>query len=74
MNKKELPQTYHWLKNWERLGPQLEHLRRTELKKISTPQALHNLADAFESCRLHFRPKPTSGLVAQQAWFKKLHK
>jgi hypothetical protein len=31
-----------------------------------------NLGDAFESCRLHFTPPPTSGLVEQQEWFQRL--
>lgn len=71
MKRKDIPQTIQWLKNWEKLSPQLEELRRIELKKISTSQALLNLADAFESCRLHYTPKPSSGLVLQQMWFKK---
>jgi hypothetical protein len=57
---------------WQRLGPELEKIRKRELQNISTPQALQNLAGAFEDCRRRFQPKPTSGLVQQQAWFKKL--
>jgi hypothetical protein len=57
---------------WQRLGPELEKIRQRELKTISTPQTLQNLAGAFEDCRLRFPPKPTSGLIQQQKWFKKL--
>jgi len=57
---------------WQRLGPELEKIRKRELQNISTPQALQNLAGAFEACRQRFNPRPTSGLVQQQSWFKKL--
>lgn len=61
-----------FVEQWERLGPELEKIRRRELETISTPQALQNLAGAFEDCRRRFKPKPTSGLVELQAWLKKL--
>jgi hypothetical protein len=61
-----------FVENWRRLGPELERIQRQELKNISTPQALQNLAGAFEDCRRRFKPKPTSGLVELQAWLKKL--
>ena len=61
-----------WVETWKKAGPELEAIRRRELREIDTQRALINLADAFESCRLHFTPAPTSGLVEQQAWFKKL--
>jgi hypothetical protein len=57
---------------WQQVGPELNKIRKQELQNISTPQALQNLAGAFEDCRRRFQPKPTSGLVQQQAWFKKL--
>jgi len=61
-----------FVEQWERLRPELEKIRRRELKTVSTPQALQNLAGAFEDCRRRFKPKPTSGLVELQAWLKKL--
>jgi hypothetical protein len=63
-----------WVETWKKASPELAAIRRRELREIDTQQALINLADAFESCRLHFTPAPTSGLVEQQAWFKKLRK
>ena len=61
-----------WVRGWQTVGPKLAELRRSELLHTNTVQSLLNLADAFESCRLHNRPSPTSGLVVQQALFKKL--
>jgi hypothetical protein len=69
--KKKVP-LKTFLDHWQRLGPELEKIRQRELKTISTPQALQNLAGAFEDCRLRFPPKPTSGLIQQQKWLKKL--
>jgi hypothetical protein len=63
-----------WIEGWERAGSRLRELKKTELRNITTMEALRNLAGAFESCRLHFAPRPTSGLVEQQRWFSKLGK
>jgi hypothetical protein len=61
-----------FVEQWQRLGPELEKIRRRELKAVSTPQALQNLAGTYADCRRRFKPKPTSGLVELQAWLKKL--
>ena len=71
-DEREMPRA--WIQRWKRAGAVLEEQRRKKLRSISTPEALQNLAGAFESCRIHFRPKPYSGLVEQQRWFAKLHK
>ena len=62
----------NFVEQWQGLGPELEKIRKRELKTLSTSQALKNLAGAYEDCRRRFRPKPTSGLIQQQEWFKKL--
>jgi hypothetical protein len=61
-----------WVESWQRAGKRLSELRKAGLRAISTEQALIHLAGAFESCRLHRQPAPTSGLVQQQRWFSKL--
>ncbi len=65
-------QLEQWVRRWQAVAPKLAELRNRELAQVDTTQALLNLADAFESCRLHFRPGPTSGLVVQQALFQRL--
>ncbi len=52
----------------------MEQLRREELPRTDTQQSLLSLASAFESCRLHYKPLPTSGLVEQQYWFRRVAK
>jgi hypothetical protein len=55
------------VQTWKGAAAKLSAIRRRELQEIDTQTALINLADAFESCCLHFAPAPTFGLVAQQA-------
>jgi hypothetical protein len=63
-----------WVKSWQRAGKRLSELKNSELRVISTEEALLHLAGAFESCRQQVAPRPTSGLVEQQRWFGKLRK
>jgi hypothetical protein len=74
MEESELNQIQRWVRNWHAAGAKLDELRRRELPLVNTQQALFNLADAFEACRLHSTPAPTSGLVIQQSLFRRLPK
>lgn len=71
---KNLPDLKEWVKTWKKAGSALDEIRKKEIKEISTQEALMNLAQAFESARLNYSPRPTSGLVVQQALFQKLKK
>ena len=62
-----------WINCWKQASSEMDALKQAELSSISTMQALQNLSGAFESCRLHFPLRPSSGLVEQQAWFKKMY-
>ena len=72
METVERQQLERWVRQWQAAAPRLAELRRRELMQADTKQSLLNLADAFEACRLNCRPVPTSGLVAQQALFRRL--
>jgi hypothetical protein len=74
MNDSESDRIRDWVACWRRAGARMEELRRERLRHIDTRIALMNLADAFESCRLHHPPRPTSGFVEQQRCFRKLPK
>jgi hypothetical protein len=74
MNDQEREQLRHWVACWKRAGERMEALRREELPRTDTQQSLLSLTGAFESCRLHYKPLPTSGLIEQQYWFRKLAK
>ena len=72
MNDTERDRIRQWVAGWKAAGARMEELRREELRHTDTQQSLISLAGAFESCRLHYQPLPTSGLVEQQRWFRKL--
>ena len=74
MESQEAADLKRWVQCWRDAGPRLIEIRRRELQKLDTQQALLQLADAFESCRLHATPRPSSGLVEQQAWFQRLRR
>jgi hypothetical protein len=64
------------LKLGKKPGPELEAIRRRKLREIDTQTALINLADAFESCRLHFPPSPhvrTGGTASVVQKIKKMN-
>jgi hypothetical protein len=71
MNDLEKSRVKQWIEGWKQTSLQLERLKLAELPTVSTPKSLLALADAYESCRLHFSPGPYSGLIEQQCWFKK---
>ncbi len=67
----ELALAKKWLETWKRAGPELERIRREEIRKTDTPTAVALLAGAFESARFMGLPqRPSSGLVEQQRLFK----
>jgi hypothetical protein len=74
MDDTDREQLRRWVQCWRAAGPRLAELRQRELEAADTQQAMLNLADAFESYRLHFRPAPTSGLIEQQALFQRLRR
>ena len=74
MSQSENDQIRQWVSCWKEAGARLQELRREQLPRTDTQRSLMNLADAFESCRLHHKPLPTSGFVEQQHWFRRLAK
>ena len=58
-----------YVETWKTTGPILERLRREDVRKANTTEAILAFNDAFESARIHYPPRPTSGLVEQQAIF-----
>ena len=65
--ERELMKT--WVETWKTTGPILERLRREDVRKTNTAEAILVLDGAYRSARLHYPPRPTSGLIEQQAIF-----
>jgi hypothetical protein len=72
MTPDERDQMKRWVDTWKRAGPELERIRREEVRQVKTGDAFR----AFEGMALlmarNAPPKPISGLVEQQRWFSKL--
>ena len=70
-NNVNLKLTRHWIRCWQKVGVELDNIRRENIRCADTRQAIENLDDAFESALLHQVPRTHSGLVQQQAFFHK---
>lgn len=69
MTDEEKKLTLKWIECWRKAGPELERLRREDIRNADTASAINILDDAFESAILHFPPRQDSGLVEQQRLF-----
>ena len=66
--------TKRWVDTWELAGSDLERIRRDELRRLDTFQAISLLCGPADYTRPPFAPRPWSGLVEQQLWFKSLYR
>ena len=60
-----------WVQAWKEAGPELERLRRHELRHLDSKRAIALLCGPADYRIPPREPRPTSGLVEQQQWFKK---
>jgi hypothetical protein len=65
---------HRWIQTWEEAAPQLEALRREEIRNADNRQVLASLESAFNHATRSLPPRPSSGLVEMQYWFAKLRK
>lgn len=61
-----------WVEGWRRAGAELERIRRAELRQIDGYRAIELLCGPGDYTQPPRAPQPTSGLIEQQRWFKKL--
>jgi hypothetical protein len=54
---------------WRRVGPELERMRREDIRHADTSRSIPAFDGLFEGAVRDFPPKPTSGLVEQQHCF-----
>lgn len=60
-----------WVQAWQRAGAELERLRREELRRLDPSTAIALLCGPADYHVPPRAPKPTSGLIEQQRWFRK---
>jgi hypothetical protein len=63
-----------WVAAWRTAGPELDRIRRQELKLLDTFKAVALLCGPADYSVPPRAPKPSSGLVEQQRWFEKLRR
>jgi len=61
-----------WVETWKEAGPQLEAIRRREIREADNLQVLAVLEGAFNHALRTLPPRPSSGLVEMQQWLAKL--
>ncbi len=74
MTAEELAQARKCVDAWIRAEPELERIRRQEIRQTDTAKSMPAFDGLFESAVLHYPALPTSGLIEQQRLFGKLKK
>jgi hypothetical protein len=67
----QIEQGRRWVQAWREAGEAMERLRREELRSLDAYRAIALLCGPADYRVPPRAPKPTSGLVEQQYWFKK---
>jgi hypothetical protein len=60
-----------WVETWKLAGADLERIRRKEIRELDSYRVIALLCGPADYTRAPRAPKPFSGLVEQQRWFKK---
>jgi hypothetical protein len=63
-----------WVRTWKDAGPELEAIRRREIREADNLEVLAILEEAFNHSLRTLPPRPSSGMVEMQAWFRKLRR
>jgi len=62
-----------WVETWKVAGEDLERIKRKKIRELDIYQAICRLGGSgADYTKPPYAPKPWSGLVEQQQWFKKL--
>ena len=61
-----------WVENWQRVGPELERIRREEQRNFRYEDNIEAIDSLLEMACRFATPRSTSGLVEQQRLFGKL--
>ncbi len=62
------PLLRRWVETWNRAAAELERIRRSEIERTDTREAIRQIFGDLDLSALG-PALPTSGLVEQQAWF-----
>jgi hypothetical protein len=68
----QIAQTKKWVETWRKAGPELEKIRREEVRNLDAFKTISLLCGPADYRVSPRAPKPTSGLIEQQFWFMKV--
>lgn len=60
-----------WVETWRLAGEDLERIRRRESRELDNYKAILLLCESADYTKSPYAPKPWSGLIELQRWFKK---
>jgi hypothetical protein len=60
-----------WVETWKLAATDLERIRRQEIRGLDTYKTISLLSGSADYTRPPYAPRPWSGLIEQQRWFKK---
>ena len=63
-----------WVQTWKQAAPELEAIHRREIREADNLSVLALLEGAFNHAIRERPPRPSSGMVEMQDWFRKLRK
>jgi hypothetical protein len=63
-----------WVRTWKEAGPELEAIRRREIRDADNLAVLGSLESAFNHAARTLPPRASSGMVEMQDWFAKLRR
>ena len=73
MDPEEREQLKRWVENWKTVGPELEAIRREEVRTADNREAIAALDCVIDFARRP-PPRPSSGIVEMQKHFAKLRR
>ena len=60
-----------WVETWKLAAADLERIKRKEIRELDTYKTIALLCGTADYTKPPYAPKPWSGLIEQQQWFKK---
>jgi len=60
-----------WVQTWQRAAVEMERIKRKEIRELDTYQSIRLLCGPRDYTSAPYAPKPWSGLIELQRWFKK---
>jgi hypothetical protein len=61
-----------WVRNWQVVGPELERMRREDIRRANTQDSIQLFDLAFKAALQNTPPRNNSGLVEFQRLLRKL--